>query len=300
MDLGVGCTLLISALSRRVAAAHTARRAEHHAGAGRRSAIALGALGVARTAVLSRLGYHVDESEYGTHWNFFITLGAVAAITRAAAPRDARRAAAGGATLLLAHQAALCAGMAHWVHTAPRVGWISANKEGLCALPGHVALALIGDGIGAVLLPARSASTWRASLRRLAVLSAALFIAHYAACDLIEPTSRRTCNLAYALWACAQLLLIACVCVGGALIAPLAPPPLIERHSDRPLSTFLLANLLTGAANAALRADDASAPLALAALTVYAALVCAGAAALPARTSAHLVRSASRDKPRYR
>ena len=287
MDLGVGCTLLVSALSRHVARAHRAGRGRAPGGAlatplwpgtfwraasCSRSAATLFALGLARTAVLSHLDYHVDASEYGTHWNFFITLGAVAALVPHA-PADARHAAAAGSLLLIAHQAALSGGLSHWVDTAPRVGLIAANKEGLCALPGHVALKLLGDALGALLLPRRLLAHWRAALRTLALLSAALFAAHLGAAALIEPSSRRTCNLAYALWACAQLLLIVCVCVGGAVLRPLAPPPLIEAASRRPLLIFLLANLLTGAANAAMHADTAPVTLALATLAAYMAVL---------------------------
>lgn len=35
------------------------------------------AAGLLRVAATQALGYHVDASEYGVHWNFFFTLAAV-------------------------------------------------------------------------------------------------------------------------------------------------------------------------------------------------------------------------------
>ena len=70
-----------------------------------RSCFVLAFLGVVRAAAVAVTGYHVSVTEYGVHWNFFLTLAAVkliASLVFTLLPH--RMAWAMGASNLIAHQ----------------------------------------------------------------------------------------------------------------------------------------------------------------------------------------------------
>jgi len=108
--------------------------------------------GLVRLVATRAVGYQEHASEYGEHWNFFLTLAAVALLTslfripsRAKLPL--------GAALLIAHQTALSwGGLSAIVHSEARgPGILSRNKEGLLSIPGYWALHLLSAGIGDLL-----------------------------------------------------------------------------------------------------------------------------------------------------
>ena len=59
--------------------------------------------GCVRLGSTAAAGYDVDASEYGQHWNFFFTLGALELLTMAA-PQDPASAGASGASWYIACQ----------------------------------------------------------------------------------------------------------------------------------------------------------------------------------------------------
>lgn len=114
------------------------------------------AAGLARLAATTAADYQNHASEYGQHWNFFLTLAVLRLLGTLTAPLStaggAAGTAAGGAALLAAHQwwlsAADPAGIS-WVHSDERgPGLLSANKEGLASLAGYWALQLLGTAAG--------------------------------------------------------------------------------------------------------------------------------------------------------
>lgn len=112
--------------------------------------------GLARLAATTAADYQNHASEYGLHWNFFLTLAALRLLGLLTAPLTAAGggagAAAGGAALLAAHQWWLSAGRPAgilWVHSDERgPDLLSANKEGLASLTGYWALQLLGTAAG--------------------------------------------------------------------------------------------------------------------------------------------------------
>ena len=190
-------------------------------------------------------------AEYGAHWNFFFTLALAQMAGSMLSAADARVTALRGALTLSAHQLALNSGLGEWVRTAPRINLLSANKEGVSSLSGYGALYLFGDAAGALLLPKPHAHHWWHALAQLLGIDLFLWIAaslseHF----LAEAASRQLCNMPYALWVSAQFVLVLCVCLLGCIMWPQArTPPVLDRIAKRPLATFLLANLLTGAVN---------------------------------------------------
>ena len=109
--------------------------------------------GLARLAATRAADYQSHASEYGTHWNFFLTLAALrllSLVLPGALGGSAAVEGAAGAALLVAHQCALSAwGLIDVVHSDERAGsWLRANKEGLLSLPGYWALQLLSAAAG--------------------------------------------------------------------------------------------------------------------------------------------------------
>jgi phosphatidylinositol glycan class W len=266
MDLGVGSFVFAAGVvsPRRALLAKLENRpaaplSQRMRAALRGSAVLL-ALGAARTLSVKRVGYAEHVSEYGVHWNFFFTLGllppAVALLEGVfdVVPREAVALAVAVGYELLLDWTNLTA----YIVAAPRDGWVSANREGLCSFAGYLAVFLAGSGTGLVVLPrdanpsppppplpasagriARArrwlATTPQGRLLARAVVCAALFLAATEYRGLNLRVSRRLANLPYALWIAgfnnAQLLL--CLLVQEHAFPALIPADLALLPSPR-------------------------------------------------------------------
>ena len=291
MDLGVGAVVLIGALTRRRHRSPSPGEAAERPLQRRSSQLVrvvsrhapLVLVGLARVLAVRATAYHEVHSEYGTHWNFFFTLAGVALALEAMRPPTARAAFGMGACVLVAHQAALLGGLAEYVIHAPRVGLVSANKEGLVSLAGYLGLALVGSAMAEALTPCTSTRAWRARLGWLGALDGLLWAAAAAADSLVQPTSRRLCNLAYVLWVLAQVVFTLCLCLACNLKRPGLRSALLESINRHPLTVFLLANILTGLVNLTLPTLEAEPCTAVGILSAYTGIVCAAATALARR-----------------
>ncbi|KAF5384964.1 hypothetical protein D9615_001166 [Tricholomella constricta] len=112
-------------------------------------------IGLVRVLLVKGTEYPEHESEYGTHWNFFITLALLPILQVILHPVIIRiPLALLGVLVALAQQLTLSAlGMQDFVLKAPRAGLISANKEGIISLSGYLAVHLLGLSIGTIILP---------------------------------------------------------------------------------------------------------------------------------------------------
>ena len=254
MDVGVGQFVLYGALTSGL----SARRRGAPEGAPLRAAAPLLLLGLGRVAALRSVDYHEHVGEYGVHWNFFLTMAVVAAMGSAFHPPAWLCAAAGGSLLGL-HQATLVGGGSRFVMSDDRSGGSSAlgrllvlNKEGICSLPGYVALFLLGRAAAAVLGRVADASghlTGRA-LAGTAAAAGAFWGAVMCLEAYIEPVSRRSANAGYvALSLAFGLSSLALHALLGCVHDAPGTAPLLEAFNRRGLSLFLLANVLTGAVN---------------------------------------------------
>ncbi|KAF9483265.1 hypothetical protein BDN70DRAFT_873954 [Pholiota conissans] len=113
------------------------------------------ALGIIRVLLVKGTEYPEHVTEYGVHWNFFITLALLPILQVLLHPLiRVLPASAVGFLVALAQQAALSQfNLRDYVLTAPRTSLISANKEGLVSLTGYLAIQLLGLSIGTVILP---------------------------------------------------------------------------------------------------------------------------------------------------
>ncbi|KIP02797.1 hypothetical protein PHLGIDRAFT_111619 [Phlebiopsis gigantea 11061_1 CR5-6] len=113
------------------------------------------ALGLLRTLSVKGTEYPEHETEYGTHWNFFITIGMVPILQVMLHPfMIYLPVSLLGVIVAVAHQISLSSmGLMDYVLHAPRTSLVSANKEGLVSVTGYLALHLLGLSTGTILLP---------------------------------------------------------------------------------------------------------------------------------------------------
>jgi phosphatidylinositol glycan class W len=105
------------------------------------------ALGIGRYLSIKASNYHEHVTEYGVHWNFFLTLAAtkfVSALFFLVFP-------VGwcwviSVTLSICHEGALSTRLAEWAldDARPRDTFLEANREGIVSVPGYVAIYLAG------------------------------------------------------------------------------------------------------------------------------------------------------------
>eukprot|EP00755_Sulcionema_specki_P012898 Sspe_Gene.8599::Locus_2911_Transcript_1_1_Confidence_1.000_Length_1912::g.8599::m.8599/K05283/PIGW; phosphatidylinositol glycan, class W len=184
------------------------------------------AMGLARVVMVKGANYQEHVTEYGVHWNFFLTL---AVLPLAATERIPWWLITGVHQLLLS----FAGGTEYLLDEANRThSIISANKEGLASLPGYLALLSLGNRADGYV--------WAGGL---GALSLAL---HFT----VQPVSRRFCNAAYVTlvgslntFIVTSLSHLPVTHEGGYVLRQ------VNRHS---LLTFLVANLLTGAINLAI------------------------------------------------
>ncbi|KAF9256317.1 GWT1-domain-containing protein [Marasmius fiardii PR-910] len=126
------------------------------------------ALGLVRVVLVKGTEYPEHETEYGAHWNFFITLALVPVMQVILHPLMVHYSVTFiGIAVAILHQVALSKfGLEEYVFTAPRVSIISANKEGIVSLTGYFAIHLLGLTTGMLILPP-SPSYFRRIQKRL-------------------------------------------------------------------------------------------------------------------------------------
>ena len=213
-----------------------------------RNSLPLMALGFIRLYSVKGLDYAEHVSEYGVHWNFFFTLAAIPPLVALLRPliKLTRSFAIIGYGVSIVQQTFYTySGVVLWAVTAPRVDWLSMNREGLVSLPGYLAIFLSGYGIGTDILqrdqsslePQTEQDQWiaatlggeekleemRSQQRRIAIIALAKWsliwcVIYYFTTGFYGPrlvVSRRLGNMAYVVWVnafnCVQILLFCAV-----------------------------------------------------------------------------------------
>ncbi|KAH8984819.1 GWT1-domain-containing protein [Lactarius akahatsu] len=158
MDMGVGAFVF----SQGIVSAIPLVKAPLHARASLASEIAsvvvkcapVLALGLVRVVLVKGTQYPEHVTEYGVHWNFFLTLALVPVLRVFLHPLFTTvPISLLGLLVALAHQLSLSAGLTSYVLDAPRQSLISANKEGLVSLTGYLAIHLLGLSTGTLVIP---------------------------------------------------------------------------------------------------------------------------------------------------
>ncbi|KAH8930066.1 GWT1-domain-containing protein [Atractiella rhizophila] len=262
-------------------------------------------LGLLRVLAVKGVEYPEHVTEYGVHWNFFFTLGAigVCGVCFDALSSKVDYVVLGLFTTAL-HQFSLQRwGLQEWALFAERTNIFSQNKEGITSFPGYLAIFLLGTSTGIYVLPPDPYFIYRSlgtkSLRqkpgKLASVLSGYSILWWAALAVVRygleiDVSRRLANVSYVLWITAfnvsfilcyllveiavkSFLLDSEVKLRGTEETSLLVPNLFESINLHGLWVFLIANLLTGLVNLSIHTIHVNSFVATVVLVAYSAAV---------------------------
>ena len=257
MDLGTGSVLFASALVSR-----QGRKSESKfpLSASILSVSPLLVMGVLRFAVHKFVNYQEHVSEYGVHWNFFLSIAAVVVLS-SLLPFPPLASGAFSALLVIWYQRHLDTGLSEFVLTAPRTDFFSQNREGILGVVSFLAIYQAGLALRPLFTSANHC------LRNCLVL----WICFAAALWVIPgQPSRRLNNLAYVISVLEHnCLVLTLFCVAERIQVVYQPSMLVRAISYNQLPYFMLSNLLTGGVNLLVRTLYASDMMALAVVTAY-------------------------------
>eukprot|EP01129_Flabellula_baltica_P009981 TRINITY_DN4164_c0_g1_i1.p1 TRINITY_DN4164_c0_g1~~TRINITY_DN4164_c0_g1_i1.p1 ORF type:complete len:453 (-),score=67.86 TRINITY_DN4164_c0_g1_i1:49-1407(-) len=229
-------------------------------------------LGIGRTLMVKSVNYQEHVSEYGVHWNFFLTLSSVSLF---AAILDApiKYSALIGIILSIIQQIALQSGLEHFILEGPRENIISANKEGLVSIIGYTALYLCSIQIGNRLRTASSRKAWIKVLIEICAITLIFIgVGMFLEYGLGIRPSRRMANITY----CAYVLGLNMFMISGFLSLDLFTPPRpsiifssISKKKNSQLIVFIIANLMTGLINMSMKTLDIPDTLSFGILIIY-------------------------------
>jgi phosphatidylinositol glycan class W len=237
-------------------------------------------IGFVRLATNKGLEYQEHVSEYGVHWNFFFTLGAltlVAPLVPTSTPTWYLP-----ILILTVYQLSLSFGLQTFIQDAPRqcqggnqiCNLYAANREGVLGCIGYLAVYLLGETIGHRFLWGSNKGLVGLTTMLWAVL---LLLVH----GLQIPVSRRSTNASFCVWAAAHNILLLTLIKAATSFGQRSMPYLpivmetVNRHG---LLMFLIANLLTGLVNITIPTLEVRDPWAF--LIVFGYISVVGAAAL--------------------
>lgn len=173
-------------------------------------------LGFSRLVVTKEINYQEHLTEYGVHWNFFITLAMTkifgTVIEGFMKTADQIKYAAVG--ILVAHETILQLGLSNFImnDSLARDNLVTANREGIFSVPGYVSLYLASIYIGTLM---RSDGQELLKVKEVAQRTGKMFIIALCCwkmiyvCNGMFGVSRRTANMGYNFW----ILSIGCTMV---------------------------------------------------------------------------------------
>ena len=207
-------------------------------------------------------------SEYGAHWNFFITLAIVqVACGSCTCFLERKYIFVVGVMLAIGHEFSLVR-LVHysWIFnlsdsTRLQSSFWIANIEGLVSLVGYSSIFLLGSSLRPVINSLANPKRLKSSALVLILLTCLwIFCLNE---KMMSLPSRRLCNLTYIIWMGVYNMMLLILFAGIQCITDDAKPdkdakrssqtmiyPAIGKHG---LAFFLLANLLTGLANLSLQ-----------------------------------------------
>lgn len=223
MDIGVGSYIGMSALVSGYVVKHEEfNRRSFLSGLQYtiKTCLIIAIIGVGRLLLLWVFSYNQPVTEYGVHWNFFLTIAVVRLIvftitSSIPASFNPKYLCAGlGVIIAIIYQIVLSNGLMNYILKGQleycnddcedkRETLFSANREGILSCTGYVSIYLISASIGFVLhnrnnVPVRSVVTRLLPL--LFMITVFMWGGTLFSSELWQPMSRRAANLSYCLW----------------------------------------------------------------------------------------------------
>ncbi|XP_067678563.1 phosphatidylinositol-glycan biosynthesis class W protein-like isoform X2 [Haliotis asinina] len=274
MDTGVGLFVVLNAVVSPEARGKTSCKSPVLAMVQAvKSSMPLVVIGALRLLAVKKTDYQEHVSEYGVHWNFFLTLAAVKVISTVILSVFPVQL-SGILSIMIAagYQYSLTSLTTYILHGADgrgtRVGLLDANREGLFSCIGYLAIYFAGVEIGRYIFRKRhSVREWVLVLSVFITMSLLLWMALGIVSYAVQPISRRLANAPYFLWMIAlsfQLLAVnlagditvTCIqslhprgCENKKFADDLSSTCLLSAMNYNGLLYFLAANLLTGLVN---------------------------------------------------
>jgi len=151
MDVGVSSVMVASAMGNRLILGHKSTQKRIALFTDLKNVLVSNVLVLIaasiRFTLLTSIDYHDHVTEWGVHWNFFVTIAIVNFFLVFIRKPDYVLILAilicFSMELLISHY-----DIPNYIFFAPRTDFISANKEGILSLPGYFILSLIGIWIG--------------------------------------------------------------------------------------------------------------------------------------------------------
>jgi phosphatidylinositol glycan class W len=258
-------------------------------------------LGIIRLVAVKAFDYHEHVTEYGVHWNFFMTLGLLPPLVSIVGFMPKHVPTVFIALIIgIGYELVLnFTELSKFILTAPRVDVLSSNKEGIFSFIGYLSIFLSGKSTGFYTLPSsisdfraclfpQTKSQFKASktsdsrLRVIGVLfGSSLFhnALFYASMMWVTP-SRRLANLPYILWTVsyntaflALYVAVEALVFGKHHHYELCVPTSLDAINFNGLGIFLLANISTGIINMKMNTLDATRFQTMATLVLYLAVL---------------------------
>jgi len=227
-------------------------------------------LGLIRLISIKYFSYVEHVSEYGIHWNFFLTLCFMKLIGNCLLFIITKNILLLIVLILTFHEFIFLRYLQFDKYLILsdnlRTNFIDANREGIFSLNGYVCLYLIGIYMGRLIIKEESN-------QRFKQLSWKFFIPMIILCGISINPSRKLCNLSYISYTTG----LACMCMGCFSIIQWllirkgyqTESILLKNINQKGLDTFLLANVLTGVINLNINTIDTSDSIALGIILVY-------------------------------
>lgn len=267
-------------------------------------------LGFLRLFFVKNLDYQEHVSEYGVHWNFFITLVLVGPLTIFMSPLfSVIPRCIAGLLVSLVYEWFIVnrEGFLNYLLLAPRTDLVSSNREGIFSLFGYLSIFLAGQSTGFYVLPSVKSkynlfkpsdkntiiSTQTSKLtffQRLTTVSPITglliwFVVYLSAFNFVSANheysvSRRLANLPYVLWVCAYntgfltFYALTDKLLDSATSSYEEKVPLsLESINSNGMILFLLSNVSTGLVNMTINTLDASTGKSMVVLFAYSSLI---------------------------
>lgn len=279
MDVGVGSIVFASGLV--AATGLYAGGAKPSLLASIRTSASMMILGAARVFLVKAVGYQEHVTEYGVHWNFFLTLASLPLIVYfIGRVVPVRRFGTAALVLSVVHELILrFGGLQNFIFNGHRDHLLAMNKEGLASLVGYTALFLLGCAYGCMVQGVRLAKVKnriKLGLLKMIGIVAVAWLTYYALTMAGIQPSRRLANLSFVVWSSAvstsHLLML--FILDTTFLAPSGQSSLLAAINDNQLLTFLLANLGTGLVNMSCQTLLLPQPISALVLLVYSLVVC--------------------------
>ncbi|ENN71542.1 hypothetical protein YQE_11770, partial [Dendroctonus ponderosae] len=278
MDVGVGLFVFANGI-----VAPEVRGKRDSIGSSIRGSLCLLVIGILRLVLTKLTHYNVSESEYGVHWNFFITLAFTKIFSSCVLNIVKPKYVLINATLILiAHETLLQLSFKTWIFNHfERHSFTDANKEGLVSAIGYLALYLYSVYFGYSIK--QTEKSYRITNGKFFVITmTSLLMTIF--CNYHFEVSRRLANAGYVFW----VLFIGIFMTWLFYLAEnaqkhifegitkhyLCSPYIYEAINYNGLIFFIIGNLLTGLVNLSISTKQVEAPTSLLILFLYMFINC--------------------------